>query len=126
MTRILASMLAAVGLIASTGPLLAQSAGPNGGLVQGSGSRGHQTELVVRPTELTVYMLENGKPHDSKGMSMRAVIQQSGKTATVNFVDEQGKKLVAKLPAPLDKGAIVVLTGKDHHGDQFTARYVIK
>ena len=58
--------------------------------------------------------------------NMRAVIQQSGKTATVNFVDQQGKKLVAKLPAPLDKGAIVVLSGKDHHGDQFNARYVIK
>ena len=124
MTRTLASMLAAVALIASAGSLLAQSAGPNGGLVQGSG--GHQTELVISPTELTVFLLENGKPHDSKGTNMRAVIQQSGKTATVNFVDQQGKKLVAKLPAPLDKGAIVVLTGKDHHGDQFNARYAIK
>ena len=124
MTRTLASMLAAVALIASAGSLLAQSAGPNGGLVQGSG--GHQMELVISPTELTVFLLENGKPHDSKGTNMRAVIQQSGKTATVNFVDQQGKKLVAKLPAPLDKGAIVVLTGKDHHGDQFNARYVIK
>jgi len=124
MTRKFAFMLAAVGLIASTGSLLAQSAGPNGGLVHGSG--GHQTELVVSPTELTVYLLENGKPHDSKGTSMRAVIQQSGKTATVTFVDQQGKKLIAKLPAPLDRGAIVVLSGKDHHGDQFNARYVIK
>ena len=124
MTRKFALMLAAVGLIASAGSLLAQSAGPNGGLVKGSG--GHQTELVINPTELTVYLLENGKPHDSKGSSMRAVIQQSGKTATVSFVDQQGKKLVAKLPAPLDKGAIVVLTGKDHHGDRFNARYVIK
>ena len=124
MTRKLASMLAVVGLIASTGSLLAQTTGPNGGLVQGSG--GHQTELVISPTELTVYLLENGKAHESKGANMRAVIQQSGKTATINFVDQQGKKLVAKLPAPLDKGAIVVLSGKDHHGDQFNARYVIK
>ena len=124
MTRKLASMLAVVGLIASTGSLLAQSAGPNGGLVQGSG--GHQTELVISPTELTVYLLENGKAHESKGANMRAVIQQSGKTATINFIDQQGKKLVAKLPAPLDKGAIVVLSGKDHHGDLFNARYVIK
>ena len=124
MTRKFALMLTAAGLIASTGSLLAQGSGPNGGLVQGSG--GHQTELVISPTELTVYLLENGKPHDAKGTSMRAVIQQSGKTATVSFVDQQGKKLVAKLPAPLDKGAIVVLTGKDHHGDQFNARYVIK
>jgi hypothetical protein len=124
MTRQFALLLAAVGLIASAGSLLAQGAGPNGGLVQGSGD--HQTELVISPTELTVYLLEHGKPHDSKGASMRAVIQQAGKTATVNLVDHQGKKLVAKLPAPLDKGAIVVLSGKDHHGDQFNARYVIK
>lgn len=124
MARKFALILAAVGLIAGTGSLLAQGAGPNGGLVQGSG--GHQTELVIGPTELTVYLLENGKPHDSKGTSMRAVIQQSGKTTTISFIEQQGKKLVAKLPAPLDKGAVVVLTGKDHHGDQFNARYVIK
>lgn len=105
-------------------PALAQVTGPNGGLVSGTG--GHQTELVLSHTELTVYLLENGKPHKSKGTTMRAVIQQGGKTATVNFVDQMGEKLVAKLPAPLDKGAIVVLTGKDHHGDQFNARYVIK
>ena len=52
-------------------------------------------------------------------------MQQGGKTTTIDFGDD-GKKLVAKLPAPLDKGAIVVLTGKDHHGDQLSARYVIK
>jgi hypothetical protein len=57
---------------------------------------------------------------------MRAVIQQSGKTTTLDFADQGGKKLVAKLPAPLDKGAIVVLSGKDHHGDRFNARYVLK
>jgi hypothetical protein len=33
------------------------------------------------------------------------------------------KRLVAKLAAPLGKGAIVVLTGKDHHGDAVSARY---
>ena len=91
-----------------------------------SGSGGHQTELVVGQVELTVYLLENGKPHKSKGTTLRAVIQQGGKTSTVNFADQKGEKLVGKLPAPLDKGAIVVLTGKDHHGDQFNARYVIK
>jgi hypothetical protein len=104
-------------------PVLAQS-GPNGGLIGGSGS--HKTELVVGQTELTVYLLENGKAHESTGTSMRAVIQQSGKTTTLDFADQGGKKLVAKLPAPLDKGAIVVLSGKDHHGDRFNSRYVLK
>lgn len=124
MLRKLAVVLATAGLLATAGHVLAQQAGPNGGLLGGTG--GHQTELVVSPTELTVYLLEDGKPHDSKGTSMRAVVQQSGKTTTINFADQDGKKLVAKLSAPLDKGTIVVLTGKDHHGDQFNARYVIK
>jgi cytochrome c-type biogenesis protein CcmE len=90
------------------------------------GASHHKAELVVSPTDLTVYLLEDGKPHESTGTTMRAVIQQSGKSTTLNFTDQDGKRLVAKLPAPLGKGAIVVLTGKDEHGDPFNARYVIK
>jgi hypothetical protein len=123
MPRKLALVIAGLAILAWVAPGLAQS-GPNGGLVAGTGS--HKTELVVGQTELTVYLLENGKPHESKGTTMRAVIQQSGKTTTLDFADQDGKKLVAKLPAPLDKGAIVVISGKDHHGDRFNARYVIK
>jgi hypothetical protein len=110
-------------MLAAAAPASAQKAGPNGGLVMGKGS--HQTELLVSPTELTVYLLEDGKPHESAGASMRAVIQEAGKTTTIAFADQDGKRLVAKLAQPLGKGAIVVLTGKDHHGDQFSARYVI-
>jgi hypothetical protein len=79
----------------------------------------------VNATEITIYLLEHGKPHDTKGASLRAVVQQGGKTTAINLAD-QGGKLVAKLPGPLDKGAIVVVTGKDSHGDPFSARYVIK
>ena len=57
---------------------------------------------------------------------LRAVIQQAGKTTIIDLADQAGKTLVATLPAPLDKGAIVVVSGKDHHGDRFNARYVIK
>ena len=124
MTCRLTLVLATVGLLATVGHVLAQQTGPNGGLLGGKG--GHQTELLVTPTDLTVFLLEDGKPHESKGTTMRAVIQQSGKTTTISFADHDGKKLVAKLPAPLEKGAIVVLTGKDHHGDQLNARYLIK
>jgi hypothetical protein len=123
MTRKLAGLVAGLALLALSVPGFAQS-GPNGGMVAGTGS--HKTELVVGPTELTVYLLEDGKLHESTGTTMRAVIQQAGKTTTVDFADQAGKKLVAKLPAPLDKGAIVVLSGKDHHGDRFNARYTIK
>jgi hypothetical protein len=124
MLRQLALIATFVALLGSAAPTLAQKAGPNGGMVAGAGS--HQTELVVSPTELVVYLLEDGKPHESTGTTMRAVIQQAGKNTTINLADQGGKRLVGKLPAPLDKGAIVVLTGKDHHGDQFNSRYVIK
>ena len=105
-------------------PGLAQQAGPNGGLLGGTGS--HQTELVVSPSELTVYLIESGKVIDSKGATnFRAVVQQGGQTKTISL-GEQGKRLVGKLDAPLEKGAIVAVTGKDSHGDQFSARYTIK
>jgi hypothetical protein len=122
--RRLALTVASAAFAVVAGTVLAQSTGPNGGLVDGAGS--HQTELVVNATEITIYLLEHGKPHDTKGASLRAVVQQGGKTTTVNLADQGGTKLVATLPAPLDKGAIVVVTGKDSHGDRFSARYVIK
>lgn len=123
MPHTFAAILTAL-MLAAAVPVLAQSQGPNGGLL--SGTKGHQTELVVSPTELTIFLLEDGKPHESKGMTMRAVIQQGGKTTTINFADHAGQKMIAKLPTPLEKGAIVVLSGKDHHGDRLNARYVIE
>ena len=123
MQRKLILAITTASLLGAAAPAFAQRTGPNGGLVAGTGS--HKTELVVTPTELTVYLLEDGKPHESKGTTMRAVVQQGGKTITINFADQDGKRLVGKLEAPLSKGAIVVVTGKDHHGDQFNARYVI-
>ena len=123
MLRKFGFLITTVGLLSTANPASAQKVGPNGGQLAGTGS--HQAELVVTPEQLTVYLLEDGKPHDSKGATFRAVVQQDGKTTTINLADQDGKRLVAKLPAPLAKGAIVVLTGKDHHGDSFNARYVI-
>lgn len=111
-------------LLGSSATTLAQEKGPNGGLVAGKGS--HKTELVVTPTELVVYLLEDGKVHESTGTTMRAVIQQSGKTTTVNLADQGGKRLVGKLAEPAGAGAIIVLSGRDHHGDVFNSRYVLK
>ena len=58
-------------------------------------------------------------------MKIKAVVQHAGKTSNVDLVAADGKKMVGKLPAPLGKGAIVVLTGKDDHGDVISARYVL-
>jgi hypothetical protein len=121
MLRKLAFVLAT--LLGTMAPTLAQILGPNGGMLAGKGT--HQTELVVSSTELTVYMLHDGKTDDTNGATIRAVVQEGGKTTTINFVSQNGKRLVAKLAAPLGKGAIVVLTGKDHHGNAVSARYVI-
>jgi hypothetical protein len=106
------------------GSAIAQGTGPNGGLLGGTGD--HQTELIITPTELTVYIIEHGKIGEAKGSTFRAVVQQSGKTKTINLSNNDGKRLVGKLDAPLAKGAIVVVTGKDHHGDRFNTRYVIQ
>jgi len=111
-------------VLSTAGGALAQEKGPNGGLVAGKGS--HKTELVVSATELIVYLLEDGKAHESTGTKIRAVIQQSGKTTTVNLIDQEGKRLVGKLGEPVTAGAIIVLSGRDHHGDVFNTRYVLK
>ena len=61
MIRKFALILAAGGLLATAGHVLAQQKGPNGGLVAVSGS--HKTELIVTATDLTVFLLKHGKPH---------------------------------------------------------------
>lgn len=111
-------------ILALSTPAFAQKAGPNGGLVEGKD--GHETELVVSPTEITVYLIDEGKQQKTKGVNARAVIQQGGKTLTVNLTESGGTKLVGKLAAPLAAGAIVVITGKDDHGHAISSRYVIK
>jgi hypothetical protein len=111
------------GLLVAASPALAQKKGPNGGML--AGKAGHETELVVSPAELTIYMIDDGKPHTTKGVNIRAVVQEGGKSTTITFTNIDNKKLVAKLATPLPKGAIVVVTGKDDHGDAISARYVI-
>lgn len=123
MLRKLALVIATLGLLGTAAPALAQKAGPNGGLLAGNGS--HQTELVISPTALTVFILHDGKVDDTNGITMRAVVQEGGKTTTINLVNQNGKHLAGALAAPLGKGAIVVLTGKDNHGHAISTRYVI-
>jgi cytochrome c-type biogenesis protein CcmE len=124
MLRSLILALVSAAMLVAAYPALAQKTGPNGGLL--AGKEGHETELVVSATELAVFILDHGKPHETKGVKMKAVIQHDGKTVNVDLVAADAKKMVGKLPAPLGKGAIVVLTGKDDHGDVISARYVLK
>lgn len=114
--------VAVVGLAPIAGA--AENSGPNGGMVMGKG--GHATELVVNGNEIAVYLLDHGKIHSADGVSLKAVVQQGGKTESVVLKSTDGKKLTGTLPVAIDKGAIVVLTGKDDHGDGISSRYVIK
>lgn len=125
MKRPIALLTVAALAIVAAMPAMAQgkAKGPNGGLVAGKG--GHQTELVMSPAELSVYILDHGKAHDPKGMKVKAVIQEGGKTTSVDLAGD-GKRLVGKLATPVGKGAVVVLTGKDDHGDVISARYVVE
>jgi len=105
--------------------VMAQTArtGPNGGMI--AGKDGHEAELVVGPTEIAIYLIDEGKAQPIGKSAVRAVIQQDGKTTTVALVSNENKRLVGALAAPLAKGAIVVLTGKDDHGHGVSARFVI-
>jgi hypothetical protein len=123
MLRKLALPLLPALMLAAAQPVLAQKTGPNGGLL--AGKEGHQTELVVSATEVIVYILDHGKPHATKGVKIKAVVQHAGKTSNIDLVAAGGNRMVGKLPVPLGKGAIVVLTGKDDHGDVISARYVL-
>ena len=111
-------------MLATTTAVHAQQAGPNGGMVEGK--PGHEIELVVSPSELTVYVEHDEKAHGAQGASLRAIVQAGGKTTTVPLESIDHSKHVGKLRAPLPKGAIVVVTGKDEHGDVVSARYTIK
>lgn len=113
-----------VTLAMSAAAIAQDKTGPNGGLV--SGKAGHETELVLSASELTVFLLDDGKAESTKGASVKAVVQEAGKATTIELANIDDKKLVGKLAAPLGKGAIVVLTGKDDHGHTITARYVLK
>jgi hypothetical protein len=118
------SFLAALLAIAATGGVaLAQRPGPNGGLVGGSGD--HQVELVASPTELAVYLLDDGKPSPVQGSTIRAVVQDGGRTINVALAVSAPTRLTGRLEAPLAKGARVVISGRDGHGHSVSARFVI-
>ena len=118
----LLTSLFAIAFVMSAVPAMAQKAGPNGGLM--AGKDGHETELIISPTVLTVFLHENGKPDEVKGAKFRAVIQEGGNNTTVDFAVD-GNKLVAKIAAPLGKGAVVVITGTDGDNHMISSRYVI-
>jgi hypothetical protein len=90
----------------------AQTKGVNGGDVVVM--EGHPIEFVSKGLEITFYILEDDAktPTPTKGFSGRAVIQDAGKTTSVNLAPAEPNKFVGQLQMPLGPKARVVFSAK--------------
>lgn len=98
--------------------------GPNGGPVVDSA--GHHVEFVAKGAELVLFLSgENDKPLASAGTkNARAIVQDAGKTTTVQLRPAEPNKLVGTLAQPLGKGARVVVSATMADGHAVQARFV--
>ncbi len=119
-TSLLAAVLA---LAIAGGAALAQARGPNGGMVGGPAD--HQVEVVIAPTEISVYLLHDGKVSTVEGATVRAVVQDGGRTINVALAASGANRLVGRLEAPLASGARLVVSGRDGHSHSVSARFVV-
>lgn len=107
--RLLLALL--VGSIALGGLAHAQAPkkGANGGTVVVSS--GHPIEFVTKDQDITFYFLDDdGTPLSTKTMQGRAVVQDGGKTTTVQLSPAEPNKLLGTLTAPLGAKARVALS----------------
>ncbi len=121
--RNLKMALVVLAIIAS-GPALAQKVGKHGGqtaVVAGH----HDAELVIEPTRLVLYLTNHGKPLSAKDNAVRATVQEGGKKSEIKLTVEQDR-LVGPLAQPLQKGAIILLSGKTEDGHGVSARFTVK
>ena len=105
-------------------PAVAQKAGKHGGqtaVVAGH----HDAELVIEPTRIVLYLTNHGKPLSAKDNAVRATVQDGGKKSEIKLTVEKDY-LVGPLAQPLQKGAIILLSGKTEDGHGFTARFTVK
>ncbi|MFA5950440.1 MAG: hypothetical protein WC807_09165 [Hyphomicrobium sp.] len=117
-----ASLLAVA--LAVSGPALAQKAGQHGGqtaVVAGH----HDAELVIEPTRLVLYLTNHGKPLSAKDNTIKATVQDAGTKSEIKLTVE-GDHLVGPLSTPLNKGAIVLLSGKTEDGHGVSARFTVR
>jgi len=75
---------------------------------------GHPIEFVSKGPEIMFYILgDDGKtPTPTKGATARAVIQDAGKTTTVNLSPSEPNIFVGQLPMPLGSKARVVFSAR--------------
>ncbi|MBM6583212.1 hypothetical protein ILT44_23710 [Microvirga sp. BT689] len=98
--------------------------GPNGGPVVDSS--GHHVEMVAKGSELILFLTEaDDKPLASAGAkNARAIVQDGGKTATVQLQPAEPNRLVGALAQPLGTGARVVVSVTMTDGHAVQARFV--
>ncbi|MFE1597496.1 hypothetical protein [Methylobacterium sp. ID0610] len=113
----------ALAVALSTLPLsaLAQAKGPNGGIV--TVSDGHDVEMVSNGTELVIYLFDDDKKPTSGRSGARAIVQEGGKTTTVQLTPAAPNRLVGTLSAPLGAGARVVVSATLSEGHKVQARF---
>ncbi len=110
--------------LALSGPAVAQKVGKHGGqtaVVAGH----HDAELVIQPTKLLLYLSNHGKPLSAKDNAIKVTIQDGSKKSEIRLKVE-ADHLVGALDAPLNKGAIVLLSGKTDDGHGVSARFTVK
>jgi hypothetical protein len=114
----------AVSLAISGAALAQKAAAPKHGGQTAVVAGHHDAELVLKPDALVLYLSNHGKPLVPADDAIKATIQDGGKT-TVLPLKVEGDHVTAKLDAPLNKGAIILLAGKvGGHG--MSARFVAK
>lgn len=85
----------------------------------------HDAELLLKPDALILYLTNHGKPLVPADNAIKATIQEGGKKTEL-FLKAEGDHAVAKLATPINKGAIIVLSGKISGGHALSARFVAK
>lgn len=115
----------ALGLaLALAGPVLAQKAGKHGGQTAVIAGH-HDAELVIEPTKVVLYLTNHGKPLSAKDNAIKVTIQDGPKKSEIKLKVESDH-LVGPLDAPVNKGAIVLLSGKTEDGHGVSARFTVK
>lgn len=126
MPRSILSLIGFVALLAASAADAQQAKlGPNGG--QLAEQSGHFVEFTPANDRLVFHFLErDNKGSPMQGGSGRAIVQDGGKTLTVNLSVEAPNKLVGRLDAPLSADARIALSAKYPDGHAIQARFVNK
>ena len=107
-----------------TGTALAQKVGKHGGQTAVIAGH-HDAELVIEPTKVVLYLSNHGKPLSVKDNAIKFTIQDGPKKFEIKLKIE-ADHLVGPLDAPLNTGAIVLISGKTEDGHGVSARFTVK